>query len=79
MYPPLPADNVPPNVKTRMIFAVHDVATPINRDFVTPALQSGKLKCHPPATVVGKDLEHVKDALKKSKADVSATKLVVEM
>ena len=78
VHPP-PADGVPSNVKTGMIFAVNDVATPVYRDFVTPALQSGKLKCLPPPTVVGKGLEHVNDALKKSKAGVSATKLVVEL
>ena len=77
VHPP-PADNVPSYVKTGMIFAVNDVATPVYHDFVTPALQSGKLKCLPPPTIVGKGLEHVNDALKKSKAGVSATKLVVE-
>ena len=78
VHPP-PADNVPANVKVGMIFAVNDVATPNYRDFVTPALQSGKLKSLPPPTVVGKGLEHVNDALKKSKAGVSGTKLVVEL
>ena len=78
VHPP-PADGVPSNVQTGMIFAVNDVATPVYRDFVTPALQSGQLKCLPPPTVVGKGLEHVNDALKKSKAGVSATKLVVEL
>ncbi len=78
VHPP-PTDDVPSNVKTGMIFAVNDVATPVYRDFVTPALQSGKLKCLPPPTVVGKGLEHINDALKRSKAGVSATKLVVEL
>lgn len=78
VHPP-PADNVPSNVQTGMIFAVNDVATPVFRDFVTPALKSGQLKCLPPPTIVGKGLEHVNDALKKIKAGVSATKLVVEL
>ena len=78
VHPP-PTDNVPSNVKTGMIFAVNDVATPVYQNFVTPALQSGKLKCLPPPTIVGKGLEHVNDALKKCKAGVSATKLVVEL
>ncbi len=76
---PSPVDNVPSNVKIGMIFAVNDVATPVYEDFVTPALQSGKLKCLPPPTVVGRGLEHVNDALKRSKAGVSGTKLVVEL
>lgn len=78
VHPP-PADNVPSNVKTGMIFAVNDIATPVYRDFVTPALQSGKLQCLPPPTIVGKGLEHVNEALKRSKAGVSGTKLVVEL
>ena len=77
VHPP-PAD-VPANVKAGMIFAVNDVATPVYKDYVTPALQAGKLQCLPPPTVVGKGLEHLQDALKKSKAGVSATKLVVEL
>ena len=77
-HPP-PTENVASNVKTGMIFAVNEVAAPVFRDFVTPALQSGKLKCLPPPSVVGKGLEHINGALKKSKAGVSATKLVVEL
>lgn len=77
-HPP-PTENVPSTVKTGMIFAVNDIATPVYRDFVTPALQSGKLKCLPPPTVVGKGLEYVNEGLKRSKAGVSGTKLVVEL
>ena len=78
VHPP-PAKGVPSSVKTGMIFAVNDVAAPVFKDFVTPALESGKLKCLPAPTIVGKGLQHVDDALKKSKAGVSATKLVVKL
>lgn len=74
-----PPSEVPENVKAGMIFAVNDVATPVWKDYVTQALQSGKLQCLPPPTVVGKGLEHIQEALKKSKAGVSATKIVVEL
>ena len=74
-----PPDNVPENVKAGMIFAVDDVATPVWRDYVTPALQAGKLKCLPPPSVVGKGLEQIQEALKKCEAGVSATKLVVQL
>lgn len=77
VHPP-PAE-VPANVKAGMIFAVNDVAIPVWRDYVTPALQAGKLQCLPPPTVVGKGLKYIQDALKQSKAGVSATKLVVEL
>jgi NADPH:quinone reductase-like Zn-dependent oxidoreductase len=76
-HPP-PAD-VSSDVKAGMIFAVNDVATPVWQDYVTPALEGGKLQCLPPPTVVGKGLEYIQEALKKSKAGVSATKLVVEL
>jgi NADPH:quinone reductase-like Zn-dependent oxidoreductase len=77
VHPP-PAD-VPENVKAGMIFAINEVATPVWRDYVTPALKSGKLQCLPPPTIVGKGLEHIQEALKKSNAGVSATKVVVEL
>ncbi|KAF2689454.1 GroES-like protein [Lentithecium fluviatile CBS 122367] len=76
-HPP-PAD-APANVKGGMIFAVNDVTTPVWKEFVTPALEAGKIKCLPTPTIVGKGLEHVQEALQKSKAGVSATKLVVEL
>ena len=77
VHPPPP--EVPANVKAGMIFAVNDVVTPVYKNYVTPALQAGKLQCLPPPTVVGKGLEHINEALKKSKAGVSATKLVVTL
>jgi NADPH:quinone reductase-like Zn-dependent oxidoreductase len=76
-HPP-PAD-VPENVKAGMIFAVNDIATPVWKDFVTPALESGKLQCLPHPTVVGKGLDKIQEGLKRSKAGVSGTKLVVEL
>ncbi|KAG8528342.1 putative secondary metabolism biosynthetic enzyme [Bacidia gigantensis] len=76
-HPP-PAD-APENVKSGMIFAVNDVATPLYQDYVTPALESGKLKCLPPPTIVGKGLGSIDEALKRCKAGVSGTKLVVEL
>lgn len=77
-HPP-PTEGVPSGVQTGMIFAVNDVVAPVFRDFVTPALESGLLKCIPAPTVVGKGLEFINEALKRSKAGVSATKLVVEL
>ncbi|KAK1142987.1 hypothetical protein N8T08_007228 [Aspergillus melleus] len=77
VHPP-PAD-LPVNVKAGMIFAVNDVTAPVWRDFVTPALQSGKLQCLPRPKVVGKGLESVQEGLHQSKAGVSASKLVVEL
>ncbi|KAJ5737041.1 Alcohol dehydrogenase superfamily zinc-type [Penicillium malachiteum] len=77
--PPPPADSVPATVKSGMIFAVDDVVTPVWKDYVTPALQSGKLQCLPTPLIVGKGLEHIQSALEKAKEGVSATKLVIEL
>ena len=74
-----PPGNVPDNVKAGMIFAVNDVAIPVWREYVTQALQTGKLKCLPRPTVVGKGLEYIQKALELCEAGVSATKLVVEL
>ncbi|KAJ5504916.1 Polyketide synthase enoylreductase [Penicillium fimorum] len=79
VHPPPAATDLPANVNAGMIFAVNNVATPVWEDYVTPALQSGKLQCLPLPLVVGKGLEHVQSALERCKAGVSATKLVVEL
>ena len=76
-HPP-PAD-VPSNVIAGMIFAVNDIATPVWKDYVTPALRAGKLLCLPSPTVIGKGLEYINEGLKTSKAGVSGSKLVVEL
>jgi len=76
-HPPPPM--VPESVKAGMIFAVNDVATPVWREYVTPALQAGKLRCVPPPFVVGNGLEHIQAALEQSKDGVSAKKLVVQL
>jgi NADPH:quinone reductase-like Zn-dependent oxidoreductase len=79
VHPPPPTTDLPANVRAGMIFAVNDVVTPVWRDYVTLALQSGKLQCLPTPFVVGKGLEHIQSALEKSKTGVSAMKLVVEL
>jgi len=76
-HPPPPAADLPANVEAGIIFAVNDIATPVWREYVTPALETRRLQRLPPHTVVGKGLEQIQDALKRSKAGVSATKLVV--
>ena len=74
-----PPENVPSNVNSGMIFAVNDVATPVFENFVTPALNTGKLKPLPPPTIVGHGLKSVQTGLEKIKQGVSGTKLVVEL
>lgn len=74
-----PPGDVPENVQAGMIFAVDDVATVVWKEYVTPALEGGKLLCLPRPSIVGKGLDFVQEGLKRSKAGVSATKLVVEL
>lgn len=74
-----PPPKTPENVTAGMIFAVNDVAAPVWKDYITQALECGKLKCLPAPTVVGKGLEMIQEALRRSKAGVSGTKLVVEL
>lgn len=74
-----PPVEVPANVKAGMFYAVSDIAAPVWKDYVTPALKAGRLQCLPLPTVVGKGLEFVQEALKKSSAGVSGTKVVIEL
>ncbi|KAH6665248.1 chaperonin 10-like protein [Halenospora varia] len=74
-----PPANLPANVTASMIFSVNDVSIPVFTDYITPALQAGKLQCLPKPIVVRKGLEHIQDALKKLKEGVSAGKVVVEL
>ena len=75
----LAPEDVPDNVKAKMIFPVTEITHPVWENFITPALESGQLKCLPKPLVVGKGLEYLQEALDKNKAGVSATKLVVEV
>jgi NADPH:quinone reductase-like Zn-dependent oxidoreductase len=74
-----PPNEIPVNVKAGMIFAINDIANPVWREYVTPALQNGKIQCLPPPAIVGKGLHRIQDALNKCRAGVSAAKLVVEL
>lgn len=71
--------SVPDNIEAARVLGPGDHSAPIWENFVTKALESGKLKCLPEAAVVGKGLESLQDALKQAKAGVSAKKLVVEL
>ncbi|KAL3417062.1 Zinc-binding alcohol dehydrogenase domain-containing protein cipB 4 [Phlyctema vagabunda] len=74
-----PPVEVPENVKAGMFYAVSDIANPVWNNYVTAALQAGSLQCLPQPTIVGKGLEFVQEALRKSSEGISGTKLVVEL
>lgn len=77
-HPP-PTENVPESVKAGMLFCINDVADPVWESFVTPALETGVLRCIPAPLVIGSGLEKIQEALDRSKAGVSAAKLVVTL
>ena len=74
-----PPENVPSNVKVGGVFAVNDLVHEFWSDFITPALESGLLKCVPEPFVVGKGLESVQKGLDENKRGVSARKVVIEL
>ena len=80
-HPHMGQEVVPENVEIGMVWpgGVNEITGPVWRAYVGAALESGKLKCLPPPSVVGKGLEYIQEALKLSKAGVSGTKLVVEL
>lgn len=74
-----PPVGVPSNVKVSMLYSANDASIPVFRDYLTPALEAGKLLCLPSPIVAGKGLEGIQGALKKLQVGVSAGKVVVEL
>ncbi|KAK5688982.1 hypothetical protein LTS10_000962 [Elasticomyces elasticus] len=74
-----PPEKLPENVKAKHVFGMGEWAFPVWDDFITPALESGVLKCMPEPLVVGKGLESVQAGFDKLKGGVSARKIVVEL
>jgi NADPH:quinone reductase-like Zn-dependent oxidoreductase len=57
----------------------NEVGPAIFRDYLVPALASGKFKAAPPPQVVGEGLAHVQTAFAVQRKGVSATKIVVRL
>ncbi|KAK3107945.1 hypothetical protein LTR53_018003, partial [Teratosphaeriaceae sp. CCFEE 6253] len=74
-----PPENAPKGVKPAGVFGINDMTHGIWEDYVTPALEAGKLRCLPPPQVVGKGLEAVQAGLDANKKGVSAKKVVIEL
>ncbi|KAK4503138.1 hypothetical protein PRZ48_006565 [Zasmidium cellare] len=54
---------LPGNIELCRVFAFNDLVDPFWRDFLTPALDNGTLKCLPQPRVVGEGLGWVQEAL----------------
>lgn len=81
-HPNMGEEVVPDNVEIGMVWSggVNEITGPMWRAYIGAALKFGQLKCLPPATRVGKDLEHIQTALGLSKEGlVSGKKLVIEL
>ncbi|KAJ4990769.1 zinc-binding oxidoreductase [Stagonosporopsis vannaccii] len=80
-HPHMGEEVVLDSVEIGMVWSggINETSSAVWKAYVGSALQSGKLKCLPPPTVVGKGLGNIQEALKLSKKGVSGTKLVVEL
>lgn len=71
---------VPENVKVHHVLGRdHDVTIPFWRNYLTSALEDGRLKCLPEAYVVGNGLEAIQEGMEVLKKGVSARKVVVSL
>ena len=70
---------VPDGIEVVHILGLHDITHAFWKDYVTPALEQGTLKCLPEPLVVGKGLQSLQKALNIQKKGVSARKVVVEI
>ncbi|CAD0019216.1 unnamed protein product [Aureobasidium pullulans] len=80
-----PPEDKPSDLNVQGVFAItianqhKEVGDAVWQKFVPGAIQSGDLKCLPEPLVVGKGLDSVQKGLDKSKAGVSAKKVVIEL
>ncbi|KAI5209316.1 oxidoreductase-like protein [Aureobasidium subglaciale] len=80
-----PPQDKPSDLNVQGVFAItianqhKEVGDAVWQKFVPGAIQSGDLKCLPEPLVVGQGLESVQKGLDKSKAGVSAKKVVIEL
>lgn len=72
-------ESPPSNVKVGQVMGISELTHELWRDYITPALEKGQLRCLPPPLVVGRGLEAVQQGLEENKKGVSARKVVVEL
>lgn len=71
--------DVPASVKAGEVFGLNSLTHNLWAEYMTPALESGQLKCLPEPHVVGNGLEHAQAGLDLNKKGVSAKKVVIEV
>lgn len=76
---PVP-ESVPSNVQATFFYCLQPELTgPVWLNYITPALEAGKLKCLPEPLIVGKGLESIQKGLDIHRKGVSAKKVVIEL
>ena len=71
--------SLPSSVKAGSVFGINENTHVLWKEFITPALEKGVLKCLPEPLVIGKGLESVQKGLDENKKGVSAKKVVIEL
>ncbi|KAF2159998.1 hypothetical protein M409DRAFT_70717 [Zasmidium cellare ATCC 36951] len=74
-----PPESVPASVRVGAIQGFGPVTHPIWREYLTAALESGKLLCLPEPWVIGQGLKSIQKALDENKKGVSGKKVVLEL
>ena len=76
---PLLQPKVSENIKVTNILGLNDMTHAFWTEYLTSALEQGKLKCSPESLVVGQGLESLQRALDVQRKGVSAKKVVVTL
>ncbi|KAK3723032.1 hypothetical protein LTR37_002178 [Vermiconidia calcicola] len=74
-----PPGKLPSFIDAKFVLCIGDFGFPVWENFITKALESGKLKCLPEPKVVGKGLDSLQEAFEVRNGEVSAQKVVVEL
>lgn len=72
-------EKLPSSIKSGGVFGINENTHVLWKEFMTPALENGVIKCLPEPLVVGKGLESVQKGLDENKKGVSAKKVVIEL
>ncbi|TKA68533.1 hypothetical protein B0A49_13457 [Cryomyces minteri] len=74
-----PPEDKPSGVTIGQVLGWSPLTHGLWKSYITQALEEGKLKCMPPAVIIGKGLEAIQNGLDENKKGVSAKKVVIEL
>lgn len=70
---------VPESVKVAHVLGVDEFTHPLWKDYITGALEAGRLQCLPEPWIIGSGLESIQRGLDENRKGVSARKVVIEL